>query len=234
MSERKERPILFNGAMVRAILEGRKTQTRRVVKPKRGGDCNESMWLQALRNVVEWREQDGRWYGLMGYRTLAFAVCPYGKVGDRLWVRETWQGPLLSTAGDYHKHNIGGMKALQYPEHCVYRATDTLNAVDDDDRELCWRPSIHMPRWASRILLEITDVRVERLNDISVADALAEGIEKTKQPGTGVDLYLNYRTYAFGTGKAIDSYRSLWESINGQGSWDENPWVWVVEFKRLP
>lgn len=189
----KERPIIFSAPMVRSLLNCTKSQTRRIVKPQ---------------PVVHWVVPGE-------------VACPYGQPGDRLWVRETWQGPLLGTAGDYKAFNAGGQKAIQKPECCVYRATDTLNAVDDDGRELGWRPSIHMPRWASRINLEITGVRVERLQDISEADAKAEGT--TPSIVGGVLDHIKYRA----------GYQSLWNDINGTGSWVANPWVWVVEFKRV-
>lgn len=168
----KERPILFSAPMVRAILDGRKTQTRRVVKLRNGqymppsekADING--WRQMLRN------------------------CPYGQPGDRLWVRETHF--------DAKRLNEGRI---------LYRA-------DGDVSRFGWTPSIHMPRSASRITLEVTGVRVERLQDISEADAVAEGV-----------VWEQGQT-------AINVFETLWESINGAGSWDANPWVWVVEFKR--
>jgi hypothetical protein len=135
------------------------------------------------------------------------------------------------------------------PGFCVYRATDTLDAIDDDGKELGWRPSIYMPRWASRIDLEITGVRVERLQDISEADAAAEGI---KPNWIGSDLtgwspedhgYLPHDTDDEGNVPGVDiyddcwtakrCYQRLWESINGAGSWDANPWCWAVDFKRI-
>jgi hypothetical protein len=166
----KERPILFSAPMVRAILEGRKTQTRRIVKPEH---------VAAYHDDVP----------------ILFKRFPYGKPGDRLWVRETW-GMFEET----HK--------------CIphYRATHATDVVPR------WRPSIHMPRWASRITLEVESVRVERLKECSDADALAEGC-------SSADMQSGDRLQ--------DVYRRLWESINGPGSWEANPWVWVVEFKRI-
>lgn len=211
----KERPILFSAPMVRALLDGSKTQTRRIVKMKQSDWCKEikgDCWHP--NEIAEWRLQDGRWFGLMGWYTLAFADCPYGQIGDRLWVRENWA---------FHKMAIGSVEDKDGP---FAYAADTFG----QQQRLAdkWTPSIHMPRWASRILLEITDIRVERLNDISEADAKAEGV------------YLHtdgkYTNYLSPTGYAINaksSFASLWESINGDGSWDANPWVWVVEFKRI-
>lgn len=145
---------------------------------------------------------------------LLYVSCPYGQPGDRLWVREAhWWFK------DEHDPVTGYFPPKLTAEDVEYRA-------DGDDGRKVWRPSIHMPRWASRITLEITGVRVERMQDISEADALAEGIR-----------LLNGR-YTFNGGMhesrtARDSFRALWESINGAGSWDANPWVWVVEFKRV-
>lgn len=202
----KERPVLFNGAMVRAILDGRKTQTRRIVKQK---------YLPWLENTVT-NFLSGKW----NQRPL-----PYGKPGDRMWVRETWQGPVLDEE-QQEQWREDGPGRFKKPEFCVYRATDTLNAVDEDGKELCWRPSIHMPRWASRIDLEITGVRVERLQDISEADALAEGV--MQQPGG----WFSSAEWQSAT-SARAAYALLWESINGTGSWDANPWVWVIDFRRI-
>ena len=180
----KEHPILFSAPMVRALLNGSKTQTRRVVKP-----------------TPEWIGQSG----VLSYRGrvgLPHALSPYGQPGDRLWVRETWMD-LRGVEGA-----LGG---------AMYRATFG-NAPEGGK----WRPSIHMPRWASRITLEITSVRVERLQDISEADALEEGITYNDLPNNGL-----------APRRARTWYCSLWEQINGPGSWDANPWVWVIEFKRV-
>ena len=205
----RERPILFSAPMVRAILAGTKTQTRRVVKERHIDAAPPVHFLQYLREN-----------------------CPYGQPGDRLWVRETWQGPLIdeeleeefSQSPDYFKK----------PAFCAYRATDTLDAINADGEELGWRPSIHMPRWASRILLEITAIRVERLHEISEADAQAEGVERVVV-GSGWRRYCDPDSEEVGVppcGDARRSFRSLWKYINGAESWSANPWVWVVEFKR--
>lgn len=219
----KERPILFSGAMVRAILSGQKTQTRRVVKHK---------WLpkangKPVPTDVVVRAGDPPFM----YRE----TCPYGQPGDRLWVRETWQGPLWDEDGPFPENGYT-------PEYCEYRADEgnTPWFVDADGNEHnCWRPSIHMPRWACRIVLEIVSVRVERLQDISEADAKAEGILADSFEHNG-QLY--FRDYRLSDAEAstqpalkspIESFRSLWESINGPESWLANHWVWVVEFKRV-
>lgn len=229
----KERPILFSAPMVRAILEGRKTQTRRAIRKQFAPDAEPAEVASTSPEGWQISGHSGLWWDDAGACIDDAIRCPYGQPGDRLWVRETWQGPLLGTAGDYKAFNAGGQKAIQKPECCVYRATDTLNAVDDDGKELGWRPSIHMPRWASRILLEIVSVRVERLQDISEADAIAEGIERV---GEGWQRFHCDPDAPVGqpfTMNPVLAYRGLWESINGPSSWDANPWVWIVEFKRV-
>nr|WP_319802623.1 hypothetical protein [Marinobacter sp. EN3] len=143
--------------------------------------------------------------------------CPYGRPGDRLWVRETFQGPLVSydRAQEFYEDRL----KFESPEYCEYRADggpDPVFVDADDEERHGWKPSIHMPRWASRINLEITGVRVERLQDISEQDAKAEGVE----PAQCCDAHYH-------------GFSKLWQSINGPDSWDANPWVWVVEFKRV-
>lgn len=197
-----ERPIPLRSHEVRAILAGTKTQTRRVVKqqPQR---CERGvlMWTVSKYRKIGFQARD--------VHPDLHEFCPYGQPGDRLWVRETW---------------------AQHPQSAstvFYRATVEAEPgfpVWDGP----WRPSIHMPRSASRITLEITGVRVERLQDISEADALAEGIRMQTTTGWFSVAGLGG---AGTTAKA--AYALLWESINGPGSWDANPWVWVVEFKRL-
>lgn len=196
----KERPILFSAPMVRAILAGQKTQTRRVVKPQpRTGvnDAGTQFWV--------WDAPKSWKGGSMGFynhphESLSDSIncfmarnCPYGQPGDRLWVREAF-----SDCG------FG---------HVEYRATAPA------DSNLRWTPSIHMPRWASRILLEVVSVRMERLRDITIEDAEAEGLRQTPKPFPWIDPVL--------------WFEHLWKSINGPDSWDVNPWVWVVEFKRV-
>lgn len=206
----KERPILFSGAMVRSLLNCTKSQTRRVVKP------------QPLVHWVVPGEE----------------ACPYGQSGDRLWVRETWQGPLLD--GDTMENEYrGSPDDFHKPEYCEYAADGgpTPEFINQDDELVCrWRPSIHMPRWASRIKLEITGVRVERLQDISEADAKAEGIASR----TGEKTIYHYdfpklppTDAVSGWKSARSAYKELWCEINGRDSWESNPWVWVVEFKRV-
>lgn len=198
----KERPILFSAPMVRAILAGTKTQTRRVVKPQ----------PRRVDGGVPFGDGPAWAHAEPGS---AMIRCPYGQRGDRLWVRETWAPEQY----DADATTIAQIEAsVRMPAY----------AADFSGQPAYkWRPSIHMPRWASRITLEVTGVRVERLQDISEADAIAEGIVRAP--------------YGWWSGRegsssptAIGAYALLWEQINGPGSWDANPWVWVVEFRRLP
>lgn len=189
----RERPILFNGEMVRAILDSRKTQTRRVVKQRLG-------WRTTIdEGKFLCEDMYGDWHEWKG---------PYGQPGDRLWVRETW---------GFCADGLPNDDRPIHPVHggCLYRATEP-EAVSGDESDMRWKPSIHMPRWASRINLEITNIRVERLNDISEDDACKDGgfspfTRDCKKP----------------------KFKALWESVYGEGSWEENSWVWVIEFKRI-
>lgn len=217
----KERPILFSAPMVRALLAGSKTQTRRVVK-WRGVAPGLNLGFSGLEahrfdpGSSEWwalasRRGDGCWE-----ERCEPTICPYGAAGDRLWVRETW---AVSHALDHLKpREVPHGSGLVY-----YAATENLGG-------LLKRPSIFMPRWASRITLEVTGVRVERLQAISEADAIVEGVELTGGYEFGKQAMKGWTPLAYPL--PIFAYRSLWESINGAGSWDANPWVWVVEFKR--
>lgn len=223
----KERPIIFRGDMVRAILDGRKTQTRRVVKVREHPQAERVQHFEGER--WDWLRYDGL--------KLATFRCPYGQPGDRLWVRETfsmqhcvgWESPPFNDGRPVKWRDLSdieGFTPVWVQPH--YRATDPAPDLCCE-REGCrqcetmgygphWKPSIHMPRWASRITLEITDVRVERLQDISEDDARAEGCRGNA-------------TTACGCEGLIEDYCCLWESINGPGSWDANPWVWVIEFQ---
>ena len=223
MSKTKDRPILFSGDMVRALLDDSKTQTRRVAKTEitMGRDSI----LAPHRG-----QKHAPVFLLPEHAADAVACCPYGQPGDRLWVRETWQGPLLKEFeidADADWHLPSHIHQYQNPAHCVY-AADGGPAPEytdlDDNMRNDWRPSIHMFRWASRITLEITSVSVERLQDISEADALAEG---------SLDWAAKQNTPVRDLPEARLVYRQLWEQINGPGSWDVNPWVWVVSFKKV-
>ena len=201
----KERPVLFSAPMVRAILDGRKTQTRRVINPQ--------PYIDGMGNFCWNGRNFGQDFNGPCIQAIASPIpssktkrvrCPYGKPGDRLWVRETF--------------NHDG-------EKYIYAAD--LNELGVQKWAAQWKPSIHMPRNASRILLEITGVRVERLQDISECDAKAEGSYVCDYFGRRLlDQSSNQGCYKWG-------YRSIWESLNGTGSWDLNPFVWVIEFKLL-
>jgi len=195
----KERPILFSAPMVRALLTGTKTQTRRVAKGL----------------ALEWLSEGFTLEFVADYQN---RLCPYGQPGDRLWVRESgWERPERTP------------KMMREGADTWPRFAYAADGWSDQDRAdfKAWgfkpRPSIHMPRWASRILLEIVSVRVERLQDISEAGAIAEGT-----PGGHGAI----QGYAYNA-TAAEHYRHLWEQINGTGSWEANPWVWVVGFKRV-
>lgn len=190
----KERPILFSGSMVRALLAGTKTQTRRIAKPVRHPDLGNVYAPGAL--VLEQEPQH-----------VIDRCCPYGQPGDRLWVRETHM--------NWWKLDPENPEGPRLFSHVAAFAADGY-VLEPGER---WIPSIHMLRAASRILLEITGVRVERLQDISEADALAEGVAHS----------LNLPGGRF----ARENFEHLWWTINGDGSWESNPWVWVVEFKRV-
>lgn len=215
----KERPILFSAEMVRAILRGEKTQTRRVCRV----DLQAAEWVL---QQPEWTTKGGGWWTFKreidsshpryGERLACNSIavdnvqCPYGQPGERLWVREKWGVFPLRRRGE----------PAQTSDEIVYAATEELKPTNDQYIGM-YRPSMYMPRWASRLTLEITDVRVERLQEIREADAQAEGgwsygncpVHKNPQR----------------------SFATLWDSINAKRgfSWDVNPWVWVVSFKRI-
>ncbi len=216
----KERPILFSAPMIRAILDGRKSQTRRVVKPQPDGPVFIATDPETPRYCMPRHEA----LTLSGIAKL----CPYGQPGDRLWVRETCRAEELPSGLD--SPETLGVRYLA--DDCFIPIGNTPESGDVwlDLRYYGKRaspvapvktvPAIHMPRWASRITLEITGIRVEQLQDISEADALAEGIDPKFPPD---EQWANAARMRFA---------DIWESINGQGSWDTNPWVWVVEFRR--
>ena len=205
----KKRPILFSAPMVRAILAGTKTQTRRVVKPQFSADAVPAE-MPATDPIGGWvvGGYSGVWWCDAAANPDESKRCPYGKPGDRLWVREAFSG-----ARAYEMH---GYPLKEWGNKIWFWADGNPQRGD-------WtkpRPSIHMPRHLSRITLEVTGVRVERLQDISVADAIAEGVVECNQNLRGLEPCMEWR-YA---------YEDLWGQINGQGSWDANPWVWVVSF----
>ncbi|ELA3304519.1 hypothetical protein SIO39_005148 [Klebsiella pneumoniae] len=222
MTKITERGMIFNGEMVRALLSGRKTQTRRIIKPQPEVTLSGSLsgkWLSRPLN------------GLLLPKIEDIAIhCPFGAVGDRIWVRETWgvvshafsdDGLMIDWVPDRPATAIHEMPFGNgyYSGYAIYATDGDFTWGDDDgyeDGRWCWKPSIHMPRAASRILLEITDVRVERLRSMSQDDARAEGV-----------------IAASGPMEAGLAFRELWDSIYGEESWKANPWVWVIEFKRV-
>ncbi|MDQ9124994.1 hypothetical protein RDT67_00980 [Serratia fonticola] len=200
----KERPVLFNGDMVRAILDGRKTQTRRMVKPQRSGPA----WTVKPTQEPRYARHSHDWWlptGTAPYSALP--SCPYGAAGDRLWVRETFRL--------FDKYQECGCS--DFPCNCPSHNSPIYRASNNDCEDK-WTPSIHMPRSASRILLEITNVRVERLGDISDIDASSEGCSLADMKSGD---------------RLADVFKRLWSSIYGAESWQANPWVWVIEFRRV-
>lgn len=230
MSDQKERPILFNGAMVRAILEGRKTVTRRPVK---GGqiptECPDEKDPAFRCSAIGQRDRRygfnvfGATEGECAKQLAEYGRCPYGLPGDRLWVRETWYCDHFEVlSGPYLKpDDLNVSEAREYGA-LVY-AADGLTPYEAE--QPVWKPSIHMPRWASRIQLEITAVRVERLQDITYEQAAAEGIHRHNRMWSATDEGSACHKYP------EPAFRDLWLSTGGD--WDANPWVWVVEFKRI-
>ncbi|PLK37119.1 hypothetical protein [Klebsiella variicola] len=234
-----ERGMIFNGEMVRAILDGRKTQTRRIMKPQpepcpRGGHWWPSNVFKTMLHVEEEMQNgEGGWGGLVG------DACPFGDVGDRIWVREAYRFPAslddVSPTGVGEMAVATGYRKPWAPTFYEFTGTfsdgwkgfETPPKVSDAGK---LRPSIHMPRWASRILLEITDVRVERLNAISEEDARAEGIIDGGCLNCGEPEPCGC---ANPEPDATDAFAYLWQSIYGQESWNANPWVWVISFKRV-
>jgi hypothetical protein len=223
----KERPILMSAPMVRPTLADTKLQTRRAVKHPLL--CNLSFIVDCGDGW--WGDEDGE----------VQARCPYGQPGDRLWVREAFD---FLPAGGTDEPNACEIVYWATGSHEKRSAPSTYNPMIYGHEKI--RPSIHMPRWASRITLEVTGVRVERLQDISESDAIAEGMERLPAPVIDGGWSGPNRFTLKGMGKgscaglvswnaptAAELYQHLWEEINGLDSWYENPWVWVVEFKRV-
>ena len=223
----KERPILFNAPMVREVLAGTKTQTRRIGKTQ----CAEWTELAVEYSIHAKKGKVAVATHLAypnGSARHGICECPYGIPGavvdsghriggDRLYVRETWAAP--------HAYDHLPPRLIPQDARIHYAATE-------DRGGLLWRPSIHMPRWASRISLGITSVRVERLQDISIEDAKAEGAWGPDD--SVVEKVANhFGIHHFDTNPRL-AYQMLWEQINGPSSWDANPWVWVLDFKSLP
>ena len=214
----KERSILFSAPMVRAILKGRKTQTRLKVFNKRTTNY-QSIEERDDGTPWPWRETEDaqdHWY-----------PCPYGQPGDRLWVRETF-AIVPRTA---YACSDGVQQTLRPDDPhdaAIYRADWSRS-----NGGIQWRPSIHMPSWASRITLEVTGVRVERLQDISEVDAISEGVRQMRD---GSECWVGRegpRGLVTPWPTAREAFRDLWQSINGPDSWTANPWVFVIEFQRV-
>lgn len=205
----KTHPILFSTPMVRSILEKRKVQTRRVIKCKSTLGCISVGIMDGIENL-----------------------CPYGKVGDILWVRESSCYIILD-----HAHDL--LEGQRDRNQRVYKASmhEDFMAYAKEKYGYKWKPSIHMTKEACRIFLEITAIRVERLNDISDSDAIAEGIAsdtcKDHLYNKTLTLYKDYLSNNMKLLPASVSFKTLWQSINGMNSWASNPWVWVIEFKRI-
>lgn len=214
----KERPILFNGSMVRALLEGRKTKTRRLVKDRSGRGFCIAQIPSVSSELIPVHVENGR----------GTVIPPPCIPGDRLWVRETFATLAPGSYEEEVPRTVPG-QVLRYAAN----SEDAVLARCNDQR---WRPSIHMPRWASRITLEVTEVRIERLQDITEEDAKAEGIESCDGiPGVYLDYLETSAEQLVGT-SALGSFRSLWDSIYGgdpDARWSANPWAWVTGFRRV-
>jgi hypothetical protein len=226
----KERPILFNTDMVKAILDGRKTQTRRPVKnqPSNGWAFEDAASGGAFGRIKSSHPKKGKFGAFIrrgvgtDFPETDIEVSPFGMPGDRLWVRETWQGPLVNQEDE--GAFMVDREGFQNPKYCSYKASgDSCEFYDIELGELVcrWKPSIHMPRWVCRLELEITNVRLERVQDITEDDAKAEGTiteEMTAKAGLA---------WRFGDRK---QFQDMWDKVY-PNSWKKNEWVWVIEFK---
>lgn len=241
----KERPILFSSPMVKALLAGTKTQTRRLATHRHGigflGGKDQEDDASAWGYAFDGPEHHGYAVLARGFRDrhdhgFVSIPCPYGEPGDRLWVRENFTsgygrgcwGTIFQADGAF----VQGKR--QHPKGIHYNAADRPPGMK-------WRPSIHLPRWASRITLEVTSVRVERLQSISEEDALAEGISAVPfYPDDGFPLSTGYMLGENDGSSplhttAVKAFAAAWDGINGErASWASNPWLWCVSFRRLP
>lgn len=225
----KERPIIFNAEMVRAILDDRKTQTRRILSPRQlkminiAASIGECYPLECDHYHANSQSYYREW-------------CPFGSVGDRLWVRETFadvnteNGPAFTYSADHGlKFCLDDESPVNYDRYPGKQFAMWCGDLWRKEVGHKWTPSIHMPRWASRITLEITGVRVERLQDISEGDALSEGLI----PERCDHVRRSCQEVGCCGDTARGEFSALWQSIYGAESWNANSWVWVVEFKRV-
>lgn len=231
----KERPILFSAPMVLALLAGTKTQTRRILKAEHLEQVDRFAFDPERG---EWEMGETHWGGPVA--SCGFVRCPYGLPGDRLWVRETFYCDD-AFAGDHARSCSGCVRCkhtdedriADWKEELYFRAD---GVPDFEGEKVVWKPSIFMPRWASRLSLEVTGVRVERLQEISEADAKAEGVRPFFEtfPGIGRDQRITSGDLA-ADAEHRAAYACLWDDLNGDAaSWKSNPWVWAISFRRLP
>jgi hypothetical protein len=236
----KERGIIFSGALIPRLLDGSKTQTRRVV----------NIEYPCAPLPVVGPDKDGEWcFG--DSHGVEYVKCPYGIPGDRLWVRETWRPVVWGADHCYIEYRTGGHAHEGDGRVCLVPPTATAAyeayadrqmraaiAAGDGKPEYCpepWRPPIYMPRWASRITLELTGVRVERLQEISWRDVVAEGVDGALDAhGRRVAKAIAQTENDRGGASLYEMFRVLWNGLNAKRGfgWDTNPWVWVLEFKR--
>ena len=216
----KERPIQFSEQRVRALLIGQQTQTRRIMKTQAfgpGQDHHEGV------HAFDVSANQLHGYKMKSMTDISYQ-CPYGKPGDILWVRETWRGPIVPEAlmADFERDPL----LFKTPEFCQYRADSAELGHHPEAEQFGWQTAIHMPRWASRINLEITAVRAEQIQDISEDDIMAEGVQ------TDTHFLNNFFTMNMNSESPKEAYRKAWQKQYGATSWEVNPWVWVIEFQR--
>jgi hypothetical protein len=223
----KERPIIMSAESVRAILDERKTQTRRVIKSvrcRRGGQITEFGKSDTDGYDFHYRNRWAQWNDVSNKKMID--RCPYGAIGDRLWVRETWT--TESALWDDDKSDAFFLQVLAGGERLIYKADDIVSYNK-------WRSPMFMPRWASRITLEITDIRIERLQDISEEDAITEGVDiESSHASRCIDIETAPYDNDLIKGSAILTvFKDHWNSLNVKRgySWESNPWVWVISFK---
>lgn len=216
------KPILFSGEMIRALLSGAKTQTRRIIKPQPYGDVRQSGMSNKTKECVVWEpKKDTAWFDWGGgFDPMIYLDGPY-QPGMRLWVRETWCA--------VNDEPYGGEQWIDYratPRYAESHPAGWDNDPDSPDA-LKWKPSIFMPKWASRLTLQVTSIKIERVNEISEEDAIAEGA----QPAFELDIAGATGAFTYRAG-----FKQLWDSINGSKpgcAWHDNPWVWCVSFRRV-